>query len=339
MKRTTRRLERKYHISYSCVDRQNWIQQLKEQDIFIRTKEHLYWSAQIASNLWSPKRLWRDLDLLMRKSDDVASTSSADVQEAESFAHFFYNKVCQIQKLSEDALAGQFDDQTEFTLLNFQQIMPEQVIHLITAAPNKSCVLDPAPIFVVKEMCLAGFTIYITHFNQSISESYLPPSQKAAIVTPITKKRDLDKADLKNFRIVSNLTLLSKLLERDISRQLTDFLATNNLFPASQSAYQKFHSTESALLKVDSNICDALSDGNIVLLGLLDLSVAFDTVDYHILLQQLESSFGITGSSLEWTGFSWCRLTDLDVVRFISPAEFHKDPCYDLSYLHSTIRM
>ena len=106
-----------------------------------------------------------------------------------------------------------------------------------------------------------------------------------AIVIQIAKKRGLDKGDFKNFQPVSNLTLLSKLLERVGSRLLTDFLEMNNmnnLFSASQITYRKFHSTESALLKVYSDIC-----------GLLDLSTAFETVDHHILLQQLELSFGI----------------------------------------------
>ena len=133
-------------------------------------------------------------------------------------------------------------------------------------------------------MCLASCTIYIAPFNQSISESNVPPLQKAAIVTSVAKKRSLDKADLKNFCTVFNLTILSHLLERPISRRLMDFLDMNNSFPVSQRAYRKFNSTESALLKVYSAICGSLSDGNVVLLGLLDLSAAFDRVDHHILL-------------------------------------------------------
>ena len=138
-----------------------------------------------------------------------------------------------------------------------------EVINLITTASDKSCVLDPAPIFIVKE-CPQPYAPFILLLsNRSISESDLPPSQKAAIVTPIAKKSGLDKSDLKNFRPVSNLTLHSKLLELAISRQLTDFFDTNNLYPVGQSAYTKFYSTR--------------SDGNVVFLGLLDLNAAFDS--------------------------------------------------------------
>ena len=138
----------------------------------------------------------------------------------------------------------------QMPLLNFQQINPERVIKVVTATPNKSCILDPGPIFIVKECAQLDAQFIVLLFNQSVSESYMPHTQKAAIVKPIAKTRGLVKANLKHFQPVSNLTFLSKLLERAFSGQLTDFLDMNNLFSASQSAYTKFHSTESALLKV-----------------------------------------------------------------------------------------
>ena len=70
--------------------------------------------------------------------------------------------------------------------------------------------------------------------------------------------------------------------------------------PVTQSAYRKFHSTESALLKMYSDLCLALGNGHIGLLGFLDLSAAFDTVDYEILLKRLESSYDIIGAPLNW---------------------------------------
>lgn len=105
---------------------------------------------------------------------------------------------------------------------------------------------------------------------------------------------------MKNYRPVSNLPFLSKLLERIVADQLNEFLLSNCLLPVFQSAYRRFHSTETALLRVFSDICRALDDGNTCLLGLLDLSAAFDTVDHEILLQRLEVTFGIQGLALKW---------------------------------------
>ena len=87
-----------------------------------------------------------------------------------------------------------------------------------------------------------------------LEEAYLPISQKAAINKPLIKKRGLDTADRKNYRPVSNLTFVFKLVERLISLQLTAFLEASDALPVTQSAYWKFHTTESALLKVYSDL-------------------------------------------------------------------------------------
>ena len=84
---------------------------------------------------------------------------------------------------------------------------------------------------------------------------------------------------------------------------MTTFLEVNDALPVTQSVYRKFHSTESALLKVYLDLCLALGKGHIALLGLLDLSAAFDSVNHEILLKRLESSYGITGAPLNWMRF------------------------------------
>ena len=83
---------------------------------------------------------------------------------------------------------------------------------------------------------------------------------------------------------------MPKLFEHVVSLQLTAFLETSDAHPVNQRAYRKYYSTESTLLKVYLDLCLALRKGHITLLGLLDLSAAFDTVDYDILLKRLETS-------------------------------------------------
>ena len=114
------------------------------------------------------------------------------------------------------------------------------------------------------------------------------------------KKRGLDKEDRKNFRPLSNLTCVSTLLERIVGGQLMTFLGSSNALPESQSAYRSLQSTESALLKLFSDLNLALAHGHVALLGLLDLSAAFDTVDHDVLLKRLEISYGVTGVPLQW---------------------------------------
>ena len=93
---------------------------------------------------------------------------------------------------------------------------------------------------------------------------------------------------------------MSKLLERIVSGQLITFLESSNALPESQSAYRRFHSTESTLLKVFSDLNIALAQGHVALRGLLNLSDTFDTVDHDVLLKPLEISYGVMAEPLQW---------------------------------------
>ena len=128
----------------------------------------------------------------------------------------------------------------------------------------------------------------------------MPLCLKTAHITPLLKKEGLDTKDFKNFRPVSNLPFLSKLLERVVAKQLTDHMSRHNLHDALQSAYRPKHSTETALLKIKCDIDTALERGEGTLLLLLDLSAAFDTLDHHIILDRLSQCVGISGQALKW---------------------------------------
>ena len=104
--------------------------------------------------------------------------------------------------------------------------------------------------------------------------SVMPSCMKQAIVTPILKKRNADHTDLSNYLPVSNLSFLSKLIEKVVSHQLTEYLECNALLPVPvcQSAYRANHSTETAVLRVYSDLVTESDAGNISILALLDLS-------------------------------------------------------------------
>jgi len=112
-------------------------------------------------------------------------------------------------------------------------------------------------------------------------------------VTPLLKKPGLDASDLANFRPVSNLTFMSKVVERAVAKQLNSYLTDNKLLPRNQSAYWRQHSTETALLRVWSDFLTAADSRRVTLLSLIDLSAAFDCVDQDILLERLRISFGL----------------------------------------------
>jgi len=105
---------------------------------------------------------------------------------------------------------------------------------------------------------------------------------------------------VKSYRPFSNLSVLSKLLKRIVTQQLLDYLRAHKLLPDLQSAYRAHHSTETAVLKVLSDILSAADTGSLSMLTLLDLSAAFDTVDHLILLRRLHTSYGLGGIVLAW---------------------------------------
>ena len=121
--------------------------------------------------------------------------------------------------------------------------------------------------------------------NKSLHDGVLPEYEKQTIITPILKKPDLDLDCSSNYRPISNLTFLSKLIERLVCAQLTTYLNEHQLFAPVQSACRCHYSTETATLKVASDILNSEDAGQMTLLALPDLSTAFDTVDHHILLQ------------------------------------------------------
>jgi len=136
--------------------------------------------------------------------------------------------------------------------------------------------------------------------NLSLTSGIVPPCLKHALIRPLLKKKHLDSENLKNFRPVSNLPFMSKVLEKIVAKRLLEHMESNNLHETMQSAYKQLHSTETALIRVQNDILTSLDNKHGVILVLLDLSAAFDTIDHVTLYHQLEHRLGISGTALNW---------------------------------------
>ena len=134
--------------------------------------------------------------------------------------------------------------------------------------------------------------------NLSLSIGVVPDALKVAILSPTLKKSDADFEQFQNFRPISNLKIVSKLVEKAVDIQLTDHVMAHHLDETFQSAYKNFHSTETALVRVQNDILCAIDKNESVILLLLDLSAAFDKVDHSILLSRLR--FGVNGTVVAW---------------------------------------
>ena len=145
------------------------------------------------------------------------------------------------------------------------------------------------------------FTGSITKIvNISLSTGTFPSEMKAALVRPLIKKASLDPDCLNNYRPVSNLSFVSKVIERSVALRLNSYMKVNGLEDPTQSAYKACHSTETALLSVTNDILRSIDNKQPVLLVLLDLSAAFDTVEHQMLIARLQQRLGVTGVALSW---------------------------------------
>ena len=262
-------------------------------------KQNAYWSNKVSDSHGSPKKLWRTLSSILCRDKKVNSQHTGIT--ADDFSRAFAEKVQKVRASTVSASAPDFTGVVSAsTLSDFKMLTVEDSIHLIQRAKNKNCSLDPVPTWLVKQFAVELAPFITALINSSISSGLFPSSQKCAMVIPLLKKKTLDPDDLGNYRPVSNLTFMSKLLERAVHDQITSYLQENNLLPERQSAYRRNHSTETVMMDVLSEVYAASDSGKLSLLCLLDQSAAFDVVDHGILLRRLEHCFGLTGLVLAW---------------------------------------
>ena len=220
---------------------------------------------------------------------------------ADGFSKAFSEKLETVRSKTSHAPRPSFDGVTcASTFREFVMVDVQYFQRLIRNAPNKNCDLDPVPTWVVKQFLEELSPFITTLFNASLRDGIFPTTQKCALVTPVLKKSNLDSTNPNNYRPISNLSFLSKMLERCANDQANTYFMENGLLPEVQSAYRKFHSTESAVLKVLSDIYSEADKGRVTLLALLDMSAAFDTVDHAILLERLHFRFGFDDVALRW---------------------------------------
>ena len=133
--------------------------------------------------------------------------------------------------------------------------------------------------------------------NLSISLSLFPDDCKIAKLKPLYKREAKTKP--KNYRPISLLPLLSKIIERIIHNQTQEFLDKNNILYKYQSGFRKHHSTDTCLSYLTDKVKIGLEEGLLTGMVLIDLQKAFDTIDHSILLEKM-SCLGFAGKTIAW---------------------------------------
>ena len=225
-----------------------------------------YYSTIITENKSNQKVLFNTVDkLLHRKSERRYPTASSADEFANQFADFFHNKVASIRNDLSVECSSVINPYPETPACNvelteFQDTTESAVSSLINSSSLKSCDLDPFPATVLKGCIDTLLPVLTKIINLSMETATMPTQLKEAMVKPKLKKDSLDFEIFPNFRPISNLKFVSKITEKAVACQLTDYLRDNGLEELFQSAYKSYHSTETALVKVQNDILCAIDN-------------------------------------------------------------------------------
>ena len=275
---------------------------------FIKEKRKAYNHDDIIKCKGDNKKLYSKINLLLGKQTNILPDTNDDKALAENFKSFFTEKIQNIRntieqnqiQLSEIQDNDADVNRCESELSHFYEVSKEYLWKIVKNLPHKNCKLDVIPNWLLKE-CFDEISPILLHIiNKSIVNGEFPQLLKHAIISPGLKRKTDDPDNLKSYRPISNLSTVSKLLERVISDQLNDYLNINNIYCDVQSGYRKSHSCETLLLKFQDDVINEISRNKFVAVLLLDLSAAFDAIDHNLLLKKLKSLYGIKGHALRW---------------------------------------
>ena len=181
----------------------------------------------------------------------------------------------------------------------FEPLSTSDVMKIIFGMKTKSYEIDPIPMKLLKEIVPSVIEPITKIVDTSLQQGVFSKHWKTAVIRPLPKKIGLELIT-SNYRPVSNLTFLSKVVEKAALNQLVAYFDKSNLMPDYQSAYTTNRSCETARLKLVNDSLWAMENKYVTAMVTIGLSVAFDTVDHDILLNTLHCKFGISDNAIEW---------------------------------------
>uniref|UniRef100_A0A8C1NP06 Reverse transcriptase domain-containing protein n=1 Tax=Cyprinus carpio TaxID=7962 RepID=A0A8C1NP06_CYPCA len=304
MKRQCRKAERMWRKTKLEIHYSIYKDSLHAFNVKLATARQNFFSNLINSNLNNTRTLFATVERLTNPPSQIPS-EMLSVTKCNEFASFFSEKIINIRKAistsSSNAEVRQIWTQYQKDTMSIFEAIDSKILEeIVQHLKSSTCDLDTLPTSFFKSVlnCLEADLLEVV--NASLLSGTFPNSLKTAVVKPLLKKSNLDNTILSNYRPISNLPFIGKIIEKVVFNQLNKYLNSNGYLDNFQSGFRLHHSTETALIKIINDIRLNSDSGKISVLVLLDLSAAFDTVDHNILLERLENWVGLSGMVLKW---------------------------------------
>lgn len=274
-----------------------------------------HFQNELEKNKQNPQSIWKIVKELNPQTESSQPNSILEndklLNDPESIAKCFNSFFSEIyQTLSKSSVAQNTENYLAKTKIHVDSLLPENIqfyIPLISGKfvsselknmkVKKSTGLDNISAKFLKMAEPIIFTPICEIINISIKTGIFPDQWKMAKVIPIPKTGNLQ--DPNNYRPISILPIISKIAERHIFNSLYKYLSKYNLLYKLQSGFRKYHSCETALIRIIDAWLEAIDNNKINTAILIDFRKAFDLVDHKILLQKLEC-YRINGTNLSW---------------------------------------
>ena len=300
LKRRLRCHERKW-LKYQLQSKWTAFKALRNKYThLLKRKKHesIYNKINSCSNYC--RKLYKLINNLTTKESSTQWPKHASKQSlVDGFSDYFEEKILLIRKRFTNISPYYPQCTAAPKLVKFAPMTQKQVLHIMNQLKSKSCELNTMPTHIFKQIApsIAGLITKI--INLSLEEGEFCRTWKTAVVHPLLKKIGLELIQ-QNYRPVSNLPFLSKVIERCMLLQLSHHCNEYHLQPDYQSAYRENYSCETAVLGISNDILWAMENQCITSLTAIDLSAAFHTVNHNILLAILNNKFGIEEKALKW---------------------------------------
>ncbi|KAI5608745.1 hypothetical protein C0J50_12193 [Silurus asotus] len=298
LRRRCRQPERRWKNDRLQVSREMFRDSLATYQSALKEAKGQYLSALINNNSHRPGILFSTINSVINPLSVVLNDVSEN--KCNAFRQHFLDKVLSVrQTITQVPSVAMSTCAAQFVLENFDAVTLVDLRTAVHELKPTTCPLGAVPARILKEAVdiIGPILVFI---NSCFSVGTVPAAFKHAIAGPQLKKPNLDSSILSNYRPISNLSFSSKLMEKLVFTQLQFHLQLHVIGDTFQSGFRARLSTESALLRVHNDILGALDGKSSVVLVLLDLTAAFDTVDHVILISRLQHVVGLQGAVLNW---------------------------------------